>query len=1242
MAESSESRDVLLNQLADEFATRRRGGGKPDLEEYCVRYPDLAADIRELFPALIELERARADAGPEPAVDAADPPPVTHLGDFRLLRKVGRGGMGVVYEAEQVSLGRRVAIKLLPPTVFRDPVKRRRFEREARAAARLHHTNIVPVHGFGEHAGTPYYVMQFIPGLGLDAVIDELGRATTGGRTHPPDDPPAGARKTLSAALARSLWDEGRGGAGGWGGAADEAPTAAAGGGAAPEQVPAPRPERGSSASFSSSGVHLPGLPRSDGSGSGGKRAAYWPSVARIGLQVAGALAYAHKLGVLHRDIKPANLLLDLDAVVWVTDFGLAKADDSDDLTHTGDLLGTLRYMPPEAFDGKSDARSDVYSLGLTLFELVAFRPAFGERDRNKLVKQVTTGDPPRLRKLRRDAPRDLVTIVEKAIAREPNRRYQTAAALADDLQRFLDGRPVAARRATELERLWMWARRRPATAGLIAALFLCLLAGSIVSAAFAVRADRFARDAELREKEATLARDHATRREGEAVGARTEADQARAAAEVEAYNAVLSEVRALRVGHPSGWRGQALRDLARLAVMPAPHRDVVGLRTEAAAVLGTPDVHRAARVEVPTGLAAFAFGPDGRTLVTADTRAGLEFWDLAAPGHRSAAAGLPVAESRTGRGLSVAWLPDGRGLAVATRDRGVVFTDARGVRADRPPITRGEAAPTQLAVSGDGLRLAVGWAGGAWVTVHDAADGAVLAEFGPSAFALSPDGRRVALQEGEEVVLRPVGGGGPRVVLGRNSGTAAALAFSPDGGRLAAAFFKQPAVVIWDVARRELAGTLRGHRETVLDVAFSPDGEWVATGGLDYTTRVWEARTGQLVATLPAVTSPAFGVRWSPAGDWLAAGLNNAREVGLYAVTGRHRVQRWLAGHARELGSVVAHPTRDRLATAGYDELNTWDLGTPRPAPAAVGPDAAAEMKAITALTYSPDGSLLAAAGWPQNAARHQVVIRDADTGRERGRVAGEGLVYALAFDASNERLACGDTAGNVVVRDVATGRPVRMFKTGSRVHSVALLDDPRRLLTHGRDAVLLFDLDTGDLLHTAVFPGREVSRLAADPGRGRVVVGFEGGALAGVSLPALAAGPVVETPADGRVRCLALSPDGRLAASGSDHRVVLRDAATFAPLLRLPPWDGTLRDLTFDAGGRRLAVVGTGFDVDLWDVAALRAGLAELGLGWDAPPPSRTPEPTPTPEAEHARPAAPVIGRPRNKSPTSPAESG
>ena len=211
---------------------------------------------------------------------------------------------------------------------------------------------------------------------------------------------------------------------------------------------------------------------------SGKKRPTYWQSVARIGVQVAEALEHAHKQGVLHRDVKPSNLLLDNGGTVWVTDFGLAKVEDQPNLTHTGDILGTLRYMPPEAFDGRADQRGDVYSLGLTLYELLAMRPAFDEKERNQLIKRVTTEEPPRLDKLNREIPRDLVTIVHKAIDRETARRYPTAAALAGDLRRFLADEPIQARRASPTERWWRWCRRNPVVAGLTAALALVFLAG--------------------------------------------------------------------------------------------------------------------------------------------------------------------------------------------------------------------------------------------------------------------------------------------------------------------------------------------------------------------------------------------------------------------------------------------------------------------------------------------------------------------------------------------------------------------------------------------------------------------------------------------------------------------------------------------------------------------------------------------------------------------------------------------
>ena len=211
--------------------------------------------------------------------------------------------------------------------------------------------------------------------------------------------------------------------------------------------------------------------------------------MARIGLQAAEGLAYAHEQGILHRDIKPSNLLLDAHGIVWITDFGLAKATTDDDLTHTGDIIGTIRYMAPERFHGHCDARSDVYALGLTLYELLAKRPAFDEADRGKLIKQVTEAEPPALLQARTAAiPRDLATIVHKAIEREPSHRYRTAEDLADDLRRFLEDRPIAARRITAAEQLWRWCKRNPLAAGLSASLLTTLVTGLLVVSVLSLR----------------------------------------------------------------------------------------------------------------------------------------------------------------------------------------------------------------------------------------------------------------------------------------------------------------------------------------------------------------------------------------------------------------------------------------------------------------------------------------------------------------------------------------------------------------------------------------------------------------------------------------------------------------------------------------------------------------------------------------------------------------------------------
>jgi serine/threonine protein kinase/WD40 repeat protein/tetratricopeptide (TPR) repeat protein len=494
MADSSGDRNPV-EQLAEEFAERYRRGERPSLTEYVDKYPQLAEQIRDLFPALVlmeDLKPARADAsGTVEAPPVAAGTKLEQLGDYRILREVGRGGMGVVYEAEQISLGRHVALKVLPTKALLDGKQKRRFEREAKAAAKLHHTNIVPVYGVGEHDGLPYYVMQFIQGLGLDTVIAEVRRQRAAGEPAAGGQASSGRHDLSAPAMARSLmtgrFEVAAGAAEG-----DPGPATLK---VAPGQEEPPAVAVADTVTRSSSSVVLPGQAEADRA-SGSRRPTYWQSVARIGVQVADALEHAHRQGVLHRDVKPSNLLLDMQGTVWVTDFGLAKASDQENLTHTGDVLGTLRYMPPEAFEGKADPRGDVYSLGLTLYELLALRAAFDETDPNKLLRQVHTAEPVRLDRLDLAIPHDLVTVVHKAIERNPAHRYASAGELRADLQRFLNGEPIRARRVGELERLWKWAQRRPAVAGLLLAVVLALVAGASISTYFAVLAGDRARQA--------------------------------------------------------------------------------------------------------------------------------------------------------------------------------------------------------------------------------------------------------------------------------------------------------------------------------------------------------------------------------------------------------------------------------------------------------------------------------------------------------------------------------------------------------------------------------------------------------------------------------------------------------------------------------------------------------------------------------------------------------------------------
>jgi serine/threonine protein kinase len=407
------SLESLVGRLADEFLRRQEAGERPDVEEYVARHPQAADLLRKVLASLQLLQASLTGSGPR-AADSGDEPAGT-LGDFRLGRELGRGGMGIVYEAEQISLGRRVALKVLPFAATMDSRHLQRFQNEARAAAGLHHTNIVPVYAVGVERGVHYYAMQLIEGRTLaDFIAEQCGAA--------PPQPPA---------------------------AESGAPT-----------VP----------------------PAAQATSAAPRDAAYFRQVAEWGIQAAEALDCAHELGVLHRDVKPGNLMVDAAGRLWVADFGLARVQSDTRLTMTGDVVGTLRYMSPEQALAKRvviDHRTDVYSLGATLYELLALRPAYTGDDREELLRQITFEEPARPRGANKAVPAELETVVLKAMEKDPADRYATAQALADDLRRYLMYEPIRASRPSLVKRARKIARRHPGVAVTAAiAVFAGLLLG--------------------------------------------------------------------------------------------------------------------------------------------------------------------------------------------------------------------------------------------------------------------------------------------------------------------------------------------------------------------------------------------------------------------------------------------------------------------------------------------------------------------------------------------------------------------------------------------------------------------------------------------------------------------------------------------------------------------------------------------------------------------------------------------
>jgi serine/threonine protein kinase/WD40 repeat protein len=1144
MPSSDSSRDALLERLAEEFVERHRRGERPPLSEYADRHPDLAAEIRDLFPALVKIEHLKPAAGDLTGDFVAENRPADgrtpeRLGEYRILREVGHGGMGVVYEAEQESLGRHVALKVLPRQALLKATYLERFRREAKAAARLHHTNIVPVFGVGEHDGTHFYAMQFIRGEGLDLVLNDLRRLRAA--------PAMPSEESVAHSLLTGRF-------------------------AAPESPPPEGPAAALSAATAVEGVH-----GSSTLSAGGSDDHYFRGIARVGLQVADALAYAHRQGILHRDIKPSNLLLDQEGMVWITDFGLAKAEGADDLTQTGDVVGTIRFMAPERFDGRSLPQSDVYSLGLTLYELLTLRPAFDDTNKGRLIEKVLHEPPVAPRKIDPRVPRDLETIVLKCLAKEPAERYATADAVAEDLRRFLADRPIRARRTPWHERTWRWCRRNPMVATLSAAVALLLLlltAGTLV------------KNTELRQ-------------------ALKQADDA-------LWVSYRDQARAIRFSGRQGQRFEGLQVIRKALQQPVPAgHSLDELRTEAIACLSLPDVEvlrewegrpshtddvlgfddrleTYARVEPPSQVSVrrmaddkeivhlttsinhprVLLSPDGRFLRMGpnEVNGPMEVWEVTGAEPKSCLTEASVVCHYE------AFSADSRRLAYLRSDGTMVVRDLTTGKVGQWRLP-GQRMDWALAFHPNGQRLAVGvFEGGRPVIqVCDAATGAVTARL--------PH---------------------PTECLG--------IAWHPDGRRLAVGC-EDLRIHLWDTALQKELAVWGGHRRAGITFrGFNRAGDKLLSIDWSETLRVWDTESGQQVFATPLRYHLAARLDGDD-GMRIVSPYSGTRLRLLHLAVGQEhrRLVRRNPGGPSDYYFRGCLSRDDRLLAVSALTATGWDVALVDPAsgqrlatlPAAPGGH-------MLVLGYEPSAALLTYGGgyglvrWP--------VHSEAESARRFG--APQRLLASMVQDAWGSSADCRVVAipnynnGALVVRPEKPGRWLAL-QPQEDVRGCWVSPDGRLVVTSS----LGIPPDKCGFKVWDAADGTLVKELGLGPGGGAAFSpdGHWLGQWTNTGVRLWRVGTWEEGPrlAD----CFAgfaFAPDSSLVAVGGDSGVVrLCVTETGRELARLEVPDATrLSPQFFSHDGSQLFAFGEedrAFHV--WDLRRIRRQLAELGLDWDAP---------------------------------------